>query len=73
MVEEEVEVISSEQIPALVPRTEKVVNFYGDNVPVAQTDDDKLYVPLRPLTRFLGISFGSQVTASFATRYFAAS
>jgi P22_AR N-terminal domain len=59
-VKEEAEVIGGEQIPLLVPRMEKVVDFYGDNVPVAQTDDDKLYVPLRPLTRFLGISFGSQ-------------
>lgn len=45
---------------AIVPRIEKTVNFYGDDVPVAQAEDGELYVPIRPLTRYLGISFSGQ-------------
>lgn len=45
---------------AIVPRVEKLVSFYGDQVPAAQTDEGEIYVPLRPLTTFLGLSFGSQ-------------
>jgi hypothetical protein len=49
-----------EQSTALVPAREQVVQFYGDNIPVAQTQDGEIYVPLRPLTDFLGLAFGSQ-------------
>lgn len=51
--------MSTEPAP-LVPQAEKVVDFYGDAIPVAQAPDGELYVPLRPLTTFLGLSFGSQ-------------
>ena len=44
---------------ALVPRAEKVVDFYGDGITVALVDDE-VYVPLRPLTEFLGLRWGSQ-------------
>lgn len=49
-------------ITALVPVREQVVQFYGDDIPVAQTRDGEIYVPLRPLTDFLGLAFGSQTS-----------
>lgn len=45
---------------ALVPVREQTVEFYGDLVPVAQTPEGDVYVPLRPLTDFLGLAFGPQ-------------
>lgn len=45
---------------AIVPAREQVVDFYGDPIPVAQAADGELYVPLRPLTDFLGLLFSSQ-------------
>ncbi|MGA7729910.1 MAG: phage antirepressor N-terminal domain-containing protein, partial [Chloroflexia bacterium] len=45
---------------ALVPLREQVVDFYGDKIPVAQIEEGDLYVPLRPLTDFLGLAFSSQ-------------
>lgn len=52
-----------EQVPpaqALVPVRQQIVNFYDDPIPVAQGPDGALYVPLRPLTDFLGIDFSGQ-------------
>jgi hypothetical protein len=45
---------------ALVPQRERTVDFYGDDIPVAQTEDGTLYVALRPVTDFLGLDFSSQ-------------
>lgn len=45
---------------AIIPASERVVNFYGDPIPVAQTDDGTIYVPLRPITDFLGLAFTAQ-------------
>jgi len=45
---------------ALVPRRERTVDFYGDDIPVAQAEDGTLYVALRPITDFLGLTFSSQ-------------
>lgn len=36
------------------------MDFYGDEVPVAQVADGTLYVPLRPITDFLGLAFSAQ-------------
>ncbi len=44
-------------VMALVPVQEQIVDFYGDKIPVAQTPEGDLYVPLRPLTDFLGLAF----------------
>lgn len=57
---EQVEGLMAEQATTLVPAREQVVQFYGDNIPVAQMPDGEIYVPLRPLTDFLGLAFGSQ-------------
>jgi P22_AR N-terminal domain len=46
--------MSEEQ--AIVPHREQTVTFYGDDIPVAQTEDGELFVPLRPLTQFLGLA-----------------
>src|SRR5438067_225481 len=54
------ETSAAKQTTALAPVREQVVQFYGDNIPVAQTPDGEIYVPLRPLTDFLGLAFGSQ-------------
>jgi len=36
------------------------VDFHGDDIPVAQLPDGTLYVPLRPITDFLGLAFSAQ-------------
>jgi len=38
----------------------KMVQFYGDTIPVVMLADGKLYVPLRPITDALGLDFASQ-------------
>lgn len=40
---------------ALVPVKEQIVQFYEDLIPVAQLDAGDLFVPLRPLTDYLGL------------------
>lgn len=44
---------------ALVPRAERTVDFYGDNISVALVDDE-IYVPLRPVSEFLGLQWNGQ-------------
>ena len=39
---------------------ERVVDFYGDNIPVAQVGEEELFVPLKPLAEFLGLDYSSQ-------------
>jgi hypothetical protein len=51
---------SSNEITALVPVHEQTVLFYGDPIPVAQTPEGELYVPLRMLAEFLGLDARSQ-------------
>jgi P22_AR N-terminal domain len=41
-------------------QVERVVDFYGDNIPVAQVGEDELFVPLKPLAEFLGLDYSSQ-------------
>jgi len=45
---------------ALVPVREQTVDFYGDPIPGALVEAGEWYVPLRPLTDFLGLAFGPQ-------------
>ena len=44
----------------LVPQRERRVDFYGDEIPVAQLTDGTLYVALRPITDFLGLAFSAR-------------
>jgi len=44
----------------VTPRTEQVVDFYGDGIPVAATPDGEPYVALRPITDHLGLDPRSQ-------------
>ncbi len=48
------------KLEVITPLTEKVVDFYGDHIPVAQANGDELYVPLRPLVDAIGLDRGSQ-------------
>ncbi len=48
------------KLEVITPLTEKVVDFYGDQIPVAQANGDELYVPLRPLVEAIGLDRGSQ-------------
>lgn len=41
----------------IVPVSAKEVDFYGDTVLAAQADDDKIWVPLRPLCDHLGLNW----------------
>ncbi len=43
------------------PRQERMVDFYGNNIPVARNSDDEILVPLRPLAEALGLSYSSQL------------
>ena len=45
---------------AIVPVREAVVDFYGDHILAGQTADGRVYIPLRPLTDFLGLDDRSQ-------------
>jgi len=45
---------------SVTPRTEQVVDFYGDGIPVAATPDGEPYVALRPITDHLGLDPRSQ-------------
>jgi len=45
---------------AVRPARERTVDFYGDPILVAQSENGTLYVALRPLTDFLGLDFSSQ-------------
>ncbi len=42
------------------PVAEKIVEFYGDQIPVARMRNDELFVPLRPLIEALGLERSSQ-------------
>lgn len=42
------------------PQSERVVDFYGDAIPVAQLESGDLLVPLRPLADFLGLEQSAQ-------------
>jgi len=44
----------------VTPRTEQMVDFYGDDIPVAATPDGEPYVALRPITDHLGLDPRSQ-------------
>ena len=52
--------IPNEAGHALVPTRQHTVDFYGDPIPVAQTPDGGLFIPVRPLTTFLGLSSRGQ-------------
>src|SRR4051812_28622887 len=43
-----------------MPLQQQIVRFYDDPIPVAQAPDGGLYVPIRPVTDFLGLASGPQ-------------
>ena len=55
--------ISPTALVPLVPQAERTVDFYGDQISVAlvgEGDESEVYVPLRTITEFLGLGWGSQ-------------
>jgi hypothetical protein len=50
----------SDQSQALVPTDVRSVDFYGDQVTGAVVASGTIYVPLRPICEYLGLSWGSQ-------------
>jgi hypothetical protein len=50
----------AEEVTALVPHAERVIDFYGDPIEVAVVGDDEVYVPLRAITEFLGLDWSAQ-------------
>lgn len=50
----------SEPTTAVTPLEERVVEFYGDQIPAARIPDDEIVVPLRPVADTLGLAWGSQ-------------
>jgi P22_AR N-terminal domain len=45
---------------AIVPVRERYVDFYGDQIVAAQTADEEIYVPVRPICTYLGLSWPGQ-------------
>jgi hypothetical protein len=56
----------------LVPVREQAVDFYGDHIPGAITADGEVYIPLRPLTDFLGLAWSPQRLRALRDRVLAA-
>lgn len=55
--------ISPIALVPLVPQAERTVDFYGDQISVAlvgEGAESEVYVPLRTITEFLGLGWGSQ-------------
>ncbi len=53
----------SEQTTALVPIEERQVDFYGDDITAALVpvgEKEEIYVPIRPLCNYLGLSWAGQ-------------
>jgi len=46
--------------PVADPTDTRMVDFYGDEIPVVRLADGRLYVPLRPITDALGLDYASQ-------------
>jgi hypothetical protein len=46
--------------PALAAAKQQIVNFYGDQIPGAFVEGTGWYIPLRPLTDFMGLNFSGQ-------------
>ncbi len=47
-------------VVAIVPVRERFVDFYGDQIVAAQTADEEIYVPVRPICVYLGLSWPGQ-------------
>jgi len=45
---------------ALVPVREQTVDFYGDSLVAAEGPDATIYVPLRTICNYLGLSWAGQ-------------
>lgn len=52
--------MSDDEQRVISPRVEKVVDFYGDNIPAAQDEAGKVFVPLRQLCDNIGVDFSGQ-------------
>ncbi|NTU79520.1 MAG: hypothetical protein HGA45_08975 [Chloroflexales bacterium] len=50
----------SEEAPPVTPLEERVVEFYGDQIPAARIPEDEIVIPLRPVSDALGLAWGSQ-------------
>ena len=50
----------SDEAPPITPLEERVVEFYGDQIPAARIPEDEIVVPLRPVADALGLAWGSQ-------------
>jgi len=53
----------SDESTALVPIEEKKVNFYGDEITAVLIEINgqrQVYVPVRPLCEYLGLTWSSQ-------------
>ncbi|MFV9505980.1 MAG: phage antirepressor N-terminal domain-containing protein [Oscillochloridaceae bacterium umkhey_bin13] len=50
----------SNQSSPVTPLEERVVAFYGDQIPAARILDDEIVIPLRPVADALGLAWGSQ-------------
>lgn len=46
--------------PALLPVREQAVDFYGDELVAAEGPGATIYVPLRPVCKYLGLTWSGQ-------------
>lgn len=56
----------------VTPKSERMVDFYGDQVPVAQGDGETLFIPLHALTDNLSLNFAAQANRVRRDRVLAA-
>ncbi len=50
----------SDEATAVTPLEERVIAFYGDQIPAARVSEDEIVVPIRPVAEALGLAWGSQ-------------
>ena len=54
------EIRGGEVVEVVVPERERVIDFYGDAIHAAQTADETVYIPLRPICEHLGLTWPGQ-------------
>src|SRR5436309_2056509 len=50
----------NDESQVLAPIDVRAVDFYGDQIAGAVVEGGEIYVPLRPICEYLGLSWGSQ-------------
>jgi hypothetical protein len=52
--------MAEQSLEAVTPHEERVIDFYGDPIPIALLHDNDLYVPIRVISEFLRLDWSAQ-------------